>query len=75
MIIKDVANNRTGYYGVMLNNGDDDRRDTPVVIFVWGKYDGTDNYITVTDLNGTKTHTYDSFAKAMLNAIHIAEQY
>lgn len=75
MIIENTTNNRTGYYGVMMNNGDDDHRDTLVVICVWGKHDGTDNYITVTDFNGTKTHTYDSFAEAMQNAISISKRY
>lgn len=73
MIIENTMN-RKGYYGVMLNNGDDDR-DALVVICVWGKHDGTDNYITVTDFNGTKTHTYDSFAEAMQSAIRISKQY
>ena len=74
MIIEDTMN-RKGYYGVMLNNDDDEHRNTLVVICVWGKYDGTDNYITVTDFNGTKTHTYDSFAEAMQSAIRIFKQY
>ena len=74
MIIENITS-RKGYYGVMLNNGDDDHRDTLAVICVWGKHDGTDNYITVTDFNGTKTHTYDSFAEAMQSAIRISKQY
>lgn len=74
MIIENITS-RKGYYGVMLNNGDDDLRDDLVAVFVWGKHDGTDNYITVTDSDSTETHTYDSFAKAMQNAIHIAKQY
>lgn len=74
MIIENIMN-REGYYGVMLNNGDNSLRDELVGVFVWGKYDGTDNYITVTDSDSTKTYPYDSFAEAMQNAIYITKRY
>lgn len=73
MIIERVTS-REGYHGVMMT--DYNTAGIPLfVIFVWGKHDGTDNYITVTDFNGTKTHTYDSFAEAMQSAIRISKQY
>lgn len=74
MIIENITN-REGYYGVILNNGDDGLRDQLVAIFVWGKHDGTDNYIMVTDSDSTRTHPYDSFAEAMQNAIRVAKRY
>lgn len=74
MIIENKAN-REGYYGVMISNEDDTHRDSLAVIFIWGKHDGTNNYITVTDFNGTKVHKYDSFAEAMQSAIRISKQY
>ena len=62
---------REGYHGVMMT--DYNASGIPLfAIFVWGKEDGTDNYITVTDSDKTVKHEYKSFAEAMQNAIDIA---
>ena len=73
MIIEKVTS-REGYRGTMMT--DYTSSGIPLfAIFVWGKEDGTDNYITVTDSDKTVKYEYKSFAEAMQNAIDIANSY
>ena len=73
MIIEKVTS-RKGYRGVMMTDYSDSG--IPLfAIFVWGKEDGTDNYITVTDPDKTVMYKYNSFEDAMLVAIDIANSY
>lgn len=73
MIIEKVTS-RKGYRGVMMT--DYNTSGIPLfVIFVWGKEDGTDNYISVTDSDKTIKDEYNSFEDAMLDAIDIANNY
>lgn len=70
MIIEKVTS-REGYHGVMMT--DYNASGIPLfVIFVWGKEDGTDNYVTLTNSVKTAKSEYDSFKDAMLDAINIA---
>ena len=70
MIIEKMTS-RKGYHGVMMT--DYNASGIPLfAIFVWGKEDGTDNYITVTDSDKSVKYEYDSFKDAMLDAIDIA---
>ena len=73
MIIEKVTS-REGYRGTMMT--DYTGSGIPLfAIFVWGKEDGTDNYITVTDSDKSVKYEYKSFEDAMLNAIDIANSY
>ena len=73
MIIEKVTS-RKEYRGVMMT--DYSASGIPLfAIFVWGKEDGTDNYITVIDSDKTVRYKYDSFEDAMLVAIDIANSY
>ena len=73
MIIEKVTS-RKGYRGVMMTDYNDSG--IPLFsIFVWGKEDGTDNYITVIDSDKTVRYKYNSFEDAMLVAIDIANSY
>ena len=73
MIIEKVTS-RKEYRGVMMTDYSDSG--IPLfAIFVWGKEDGTDNYITVTDPDKTVKYKYNSFEDAMLVAIDIANSY
>ena len=72
MIIEKVTS-REGYRGTMMT--DYTSSGIPLfAIFVWGKEDGTDNYITVTDSGKTVKYEYKSFAEAMQNAIELANR-
>lgn len=72
MIIEKVTS-REGYRGVMMTNYTDSG--IPLfVIFVWGKEDGTDNYVTLTNSIRTEKYEYDSFKDAMLDAIELANR-
>ena len=73
MIIEKVTS-REGYRGTMITNYT--TSGIPLfAIFVWGKENGTDNYITVTDSDKSVKYEYDSFEDAMLVAIDIANSY
>ena len=73
MIIEKVTS-REGYRGTMMT--DYTSSGIPLfAIFVWGKEDGTDNYITVTDSDKTVKYEYNSFEDAMQSAIDIANSY
>ena len=73
MIIEKVTS-REGYHGVMMT--DYNASGIPLfAIFVWGKEDGTDNYITVTDSDKTVKYEYNSFGDAMQSAIRISKRY
>ena len=73
MTIEKVTS-REGYHDVMMT--DYNASGIPLfAIFVWGKEDGTDNYITVTDSDKTVKYEHKSFAEAMLVAIDIANSY
>ena len=73
MIIEKVTS-REGYHGTMITNYT--ASGIPLfAIFVWGKEDGTDNYITLTDSDKTVKYEYDSFEDAMQSAIDIANGY
>lgn len=72
MIIEKVTS-REGYQGVMMT--DYNNSGIPLfVIFVWGKEDGTDNYVTLTNSIRTEKYEYDSFKDAMLDAIELANR-
>ena len=72
MIIEKVTS-RKEYHGVMMT--DYAGSGIPLfAIFVWGREDGTDNYITVTDSDKTVKYEYDSFEDAMQNAIRISKR-
>ena len=73
MIIEKMTSRR-GYRGVMMT--DYTSSGIPLfAIFVWGKEDGTDNYITVTDSDKTVKYEYKSFEDAMQSAIRISKRY
>ena len=73
MIIEKMTS-RKGYRGTMMT--DYTSSGIPLfAIFVWGKEDGTDNYITVTDSDKTAKYEYNSFEDAMQNAIRISKRY
>lgn len=70
MIIEKVTS-REGYHGVMMT--DYNTSGIPLfVIFVWGKEDGTNNYVTLTNSIRTAKYEYNSFEEAMLAAIDLA---
>ena len=70
MIIEKVTR-REGYRGVMMT--DYNTSGIPLfAIFVWGKEDGTGNYVTLTNSVKTAKYEYDSFEDAMLDAIDLA---
>ena len=70
MIIEKVTS-REGYHGVMMT--DYNASGIPLfAIFVWGKEDGIDNYVALTNSIRTEKYEYDSFKDAMLGAIDIA---
>lgn len=72
MIIEKVTS-REGYHGVMMT--DYNTSGIPLfVIFVWGKEDGTNNYVTLTNSIRTEKYEYDSFKDAMLDAIELANR-
>lgn len=73
MIIEKMTS-REGYRGVMMT--DYNASGIPLfAIFVWGKEDGTDNYVTLTDSDKTVKYEYKSFEDAMQSAIHISKRY
>ena len=73
MVIEKVTS-RKGYRGTMM--ADYTGSGIPLfAIFVWGKEDGTDNYITVTDSDKTVKYEYKSFEDAMQSAIRISKRY